>query len=374
MTSLQRMKAAIAGQPFDRYPFINPYPDFSLMPYWPEMLGLTWLHVQFGSDAQRLACFRAMHEQVGLDWLMAGCGPCGQDSRYSIRVDDGVPVLIELASGTETPFPEFWKDEPITEQRYRSVADVEAEPAPQTVEELLAGGNFDFTRLLAQELGDSVFLYGNVGGAFSNTYRALTFEGIYEAILDNPSLVHAIAQRATAGTIAWIKAFARCGMHAVRINEYPCGAELLSDAHFRTFVLPYLKQMVDAIHDAGMIAVQEYLGWVGPRLKHLAALGIDCLETESSMKNYRNDIGEIRSIIGEGVCLFSNSQILQVIEQGSEELWRADAAEQARGIGKQRRFAICAGSPTTWATTPQRLKRYGEVVGQTLAKIVPPLG
>ena len=40
MASLERMMAAVRGEPFDVYPFVNPYPAWSTMPHWPEMLGL----------------------------------------------------------------------------------------------------------------------------------------------------------------------------------------------------------------------------------------------------------------------------------------------------------------------------------------------
>lgn len=374
MDSLQRMSAAVAGRPFDAYPVVNPYPFFSMMPHWPQMLGLTRLHVAYGSDAQRLACHRALHEQLGLDALPVHGGPCGQDTRYAIRVDDDVPVLIDLATGDETRCEELPRDAPITQRQYHSVAEVEAAPAPPTADDILAGDSMAFARKVVAELGREVFLFGSVGGAFSAAFRALTFQGVYEAVLDDPSMVHALGERATAFNIAHIEAASRVGLHAVRVNEYPCGGELLSDEHFRTFVSPYLRQTVDAIHDAGMVAILEYLGWVEPRLAHLASLQLDCLQTESSLKGYRNDIGTMRQVLGEGMCLFSNSPILQVIERGSEDDWRADAARQAAGIGREQRFAICAGSPTTWNTHPKRLKRYAQVMREALAQLSPPRG
>ncbi|MHC4502996.1 MAG: uroporphyrinogen decarboxylase family protein [Planctomycetota bacterium] len=384
MTSLERVLAAIGGEPFDRYPFLNPYPYFSMMPHWPRLVGLSWLHAHYGSDAERLTFGRALNEIIGLDWVSAPHGPVGQDRRYRIRIDDagrlgarresgdyrrrGVPVLIDLESGDETRYEELPRDLPRTTPQYTSAAEVEAEPAPPTADEMLASGGFDFTRAAVAELGEAVFLVGTVGGAFSQAFRALTFEGLYEAIIDDPGMVHALAERAVEWNVSHIRASARVGVHGMRINEYPCGGELLSDEHFREFVLPYLERTVEAVREAGMVVILEFLGWVEPRLRHIAALELDCLQTESSLKNYRNDVGHMREVLGETVCLFSNSRILQVIEQGTEEVWRADAIEQARGIGERRRFAICAGSPTTWNTPPERLKEYGEFMQRTLAE------
>jgi uroporphyrinogen-III decarboxylase len=374
MTSLERVLAAVRGEPFDQYPFLNPYPHFSMMPHWPELVGLTWLHGWHGSDAERLAFGRALNEIIGLDWVPAGGGPVGQDRRYKIRVDDGVPVLIDLESGDETRHEELPRDLPRATPQYTSSAEVEAEPAPPTADDVLAAGHLDFTRAAVAEFGEAVFLLGCVGGAFSHAFRALTFEGLYEAIMDNPGMVHALAERAVEWNVSHVRALARVGIHGVRINEYPCGGELLSDEHFREFVLPYLKRTVEAIRETGMVVILEFLGWVEPRLRHIAALEVDCLQTESSLKGYRNDVGHMRKVLGETVCLFSNSKILQVIEQGTEDVWRADAIKQARGIGEQQRFAICAGSPTTWNTGPERLRKYGEFMRRTLAELRPPTG
>ncbi len=76
------------------------------------------------------------------------------------------------------------------------------------------------------------------------------------------------------------------------------------------------------------------LGWVELRLSRIARLDVNCLKTETSLKGYRK-------VLGEEVCIFGNSPIL-VIEQGTEDIWKQDALEQAKGIGKQRRYAICA--------------------------------
>jgi len=372
MTSLERIMAAIRGEPFDKYPFVNPYPFHSMMPHWPELVGLTWLHVWCGSDEQRLACIRSLDAQIGLDMIPLVNGRCGQDKNYSIRVDDGVPVLIDLKTGEETRHEEFPWDMPVNERKYQSVAEVEAEPAPSAMD--VEDDSWAFARKMMAEFGQTVCVRASLAGPFSSTFRALTFEGLFEAIVDNPSLVHAIAARTVEQNIVTANAYAQLGIPAVHVNEYPCGADLLSDDHFQTFVLPYLRKTIEAIHDAGMVAVLEFLGSVEPRLKHIATLDLDCFQTESSLKGYRNDMGEIRNALGNGVCLFSNSKILQVIEQGTEDVWRADAAEQAKGIGREKRFAICAGSPTTHATGPKRLRAYGEFMRTALAEIVPPGG
>ena len=69
MNSKERMLAAFKGLPFDAYPYVSRYADWSLLPHMREITGLTFLHVDYGTEEERMKCFRAMLENSGMDWL-----------------------------------------------------------------------------------------------------------------------------------------------------------------------------------------------------------------------------------------------------------------------------------------------------------------
>jgi len=374
MTSLERMLAAMHGEPFDMYPFINPYPEWSMMPHWPDMLGLTFLHVSHGTDSERLRCYAAFHKVLGLDWIPIPEGPTGQDRRYRIETEENVPVLVDSVENTRTRYDEFPKDELVNEPKFTSAHQVESLPPPPTAEQMLIGNSFDITKKFIERYGNTVFLMAGHDAPFAHCYYALGFNKLYETLISDDKLLYALLERHTEYLIQRARALAQLGVHGMRINEFPCGGELISDKHYLRFAFPYEQRVVRAIRDEGLVAILEFLGWVEPRLPHIARLDVNCLQTESSLKGYRNDVATYRKVLGEKVCIFGNSPILRVIEQGTEDVWRKDALEQAKGVGKERRYAICAGSPTTWATTPDRLRSFGEFTRKVLAEVVPPLG
>ncbi len=374
MTSLERMLAAVHGEPFDKYPFINPYPSWSMMPHWPDMLGLTFLHLTYGTDSERLRCYGAFHELLGLDWIPIPEGPTGQDKRYRIETEENVPVLMDSIENTRTRYDEFPKDEPVTESKFTSVHQVEILPPPLTAEQMLAGHSFDTTKKLIEQYGDTVFLMAGHNSPFAHCFYMLGFNKLYEALTSDHKLIYALLERHTEYLIQRAKALARLGVHGMRINDFFCSAELISEEHYLRFSFPYAQRVIHAMRDEGLVAILESLGWIEPRLPHLARLDVNCLQTESSLKGYRNDVATYRKVLGEEVCIFGNSAILRVIEQGTEEIWRKDALEQAKGVGEERRYAICAGSPTTWATTPARLRAFAEFTRKVLGQVAPPLG
>ena len=278
-----------------------------------------------------------------------------------------------MENGERKSFPEFPKDLVTDYKRFNTLKDVEALPPPPTAGEIYKPELYELQKRLIEKRGNDCFLYAGAGSPFAACFRYMTFEGLYETMIDTPSMIHALMEHFTEATIQSIKAVSRSGIiHGLHINEYPCGAELISEAHFKEFILPYMKRYYRVIKEQKMVSIMEYLGWVEPRLHLLTELDIDILQTESSLKGYQNRLVEYRRFVGDEICLLSNSAIYETIEQGSIEVWRDDAEIQARGIGGKKRFGICPGGPATWATTPERFKEWHETVQDVCLKAVPP--
>jgi uroporphyrinogen-III decarboxylase len=283
-------------------------------------------------------------------------------------------VLIDLAEGTRERFEELPKHLPTAEPEFTSARQVERLPPPASAEAMLAGDSFDITKKVVARFGDTAFLLDQNCAPFAYCYYTLGFQKLFDALVSDHRLLYALLERHTQALVERGSAVACLGVNGIRMHDFFCSAEMISEKHYLQFAYPYQQKVVRAWREEGLIAILEPLGWIEPRLPHFARLELNCLQAESSLKGYRNDVGVMRQVLGEEVCILGNTPIRQVIEEGTEEEWRQDSLEQARGIGEQRRYAICAGSPTTWATTPARLRRFGEFTREALAELVPPLG
>ena len=71
-----------------------------MMPHWPDVLGLNFLHLPYGTDSERLRCYGAFHELLGLDWMPIPEVPTGQDKRYRVATEEDVPVLVDIVENT----------------------------------------------------------------------------------------------------------------------------------------------------------------------------------------------------------------------------------------------------------------------------------
>ena len=237
---------------------------------------------------------------------------------------------------------------------------------------MLATGAYDFTKKLLEYFDDTVFFYMGDMAPFPTSFYMLSYDKLFDAMFFQKDLVFALMDRHEEVIRQQCRLARMLGVHGYQLMQWFASADMISDEHYVEFALPGEIKAFQYIHDEGLISSMALMGWIEPRLPHLAKLDFHCIQVECGLKNYSNDIVNVRNALGEEVCIFSNSHAITVIEQGDEDLWREDAHHQAKAIGKQKRFGVGHGTPTTWKTSPARYRRYIDFMRSELASIVPP--
>ena len=110
-----------------------------------------------------------------------------------------------------------------------------------------------------------------------------------------------------------------------------------------------------------MIAVFYFCGDVMPRLTPIRTLDPTCLAVEESKKGFEIEIGDVRRQMGEKAGLFGNVDVLGVLQNGTEDLWRREIERQVRAAGGNGRFVMSFGSPITPGTPPERVWAFVEL-------------
>ena len=99
---------------------------------------------------------------------------------------------------------------------------------------------------------------------------------IHKAGATLPAGAHALLQKITDTTIAYLKQKVKAGVDAVQIFDSWGG--LLSPADYKTFSWPYINQIVDALKDEAPVIVFAKGCWFALKdmaQSHAAALGVD---------------------------------------------------------------------------------------------------
>ena len=110
----------------------------------------------------------------------------------------------------------------------------------------------DAIRLTKKELNGRVPLIGFAGAPFTifcymtEGKGSKTFSVAKKLLYTDPAFAHALLQRITDSTIAYLRAQVRAGANLVQIFDSWAG--ILSPEQYRVFSLPYIKQICDALN------------------------------------------------------------------------------------------------------------------------------
>lgn len=168
-----------------------------------------------------------------------------------------------------------WSEDPI-----KSAADVNKVIVPDVQEEL--GYVMDAIKMTKQELNNEVPLIGFAGSPWTILCYAVegqgskTFDKSKGFCFSQPEAAHALLQKITDTTIAYLKAKVAAGVDAVQVFDSWGG--LLSPEDYQKYSWPYINQIVEALHDDAPVIVFGKGCWFA--LDYMAqskasALGVD---------------------------------------------------------------------------------------------------
>jgi uroporphyrinogen decarboxylase len=145
-----------------------------------------------------------------------------------------------------------------------------------------------------------------------------------------PQFAHDLLDTVLAVNMMIARNALRAGADVIVLSDDYAGNESLffSPAVFRTFLLPRLKRMVDAIHDEGGKAVKHSDGNLWPILDDIVNTGIDGLHPLEPVAGM--DLAEVKQKYGDRVCLIGNVDCGYVLSEGSLEEVEAAVKECMR--------------------------------------------
>ena len=92
---------------------------------------------------------------------------------------------------------------------------------------------------------------------------------------------------------------------------------LISQEHFREFVLPYLKKAVDIAHKGGVYFIKHTDGKIWKIIDDIISAGIDALDPLEPLAEM--DIGEVKKRYGDKICMVGNIDCGMLLPMGEKE-------------------------------------------------------
>ena len=89
---------------------------------------------------------------------------------------------------------------------------------------------------------------------------------------------------------------------------------MMSPAHFREFIYPYLKELVRHIHECGAYVIKHSDGNLWPILDMIVDSGVDAINPLEPIAGM--DIAEVKAAYGQRVCVVGNIDCGELLCRG----------------------------------------------------------
>lgn len=329
MTGRERTLKAIHGEPTDRLS-VHPL----LMTFAARFIGVNYR--SYVSDYRVLADaqIRAAQE-FNLDSVTLCSDPCRE------AADCGAAIT-------------WFEDQPPTPDPNHHLITEKADLLKLRTPDPLGGGRMHDrvkgTALLRERAGDDFAVVGWVEGPIAEAADLRGINTIMLDLIDDPQFITDLFDFITPMEIDFAKAQIEAGADIIGIGD--AAASLVGPTFYREYVLPYEKQLVDAIHESGALVRLHICGNIDHLLDDIAHLGVDTIDID-----FLTNLSLAKEKLGS-MPMLGNMEPVGCLQNGTPDAIKATLTDCHNIIGDH--FIIGAGCEVPPATPHENLRAMVE--------------
>lgn len=214
---------------------------------------------------------------------------------------------------------------------------------------------------------DDVSVHGEVYSPFTQLMLLIGYEAALMGLLTDPVKAHALLERLTPAAVTWAVAQAQRGCDAVLISSPFAGGPFLSPKMYEEFVIPYEKQVTDAIRAEGVPVYTHTCGSIGDRLDLMLETGTGGIDTLDPPPLGNTDLASAKAQVGHKVFLKGNMNSVELLQATTGEEVIAHATDRiSAGMpgGGYILSTACSVAPHTEPWKLELLKPLAEKIGR----------
>ncbi|MEI6499670.1 MAG: uroporphyrinogen decarboxylase family protein [Armatimonadota bacterium] len=381
MTGREKIQAALGPEGSPEFAAVTCYQSIFLRDHWEQATGAPWW-AQHDPEPERAAQpWLDMVRRTGEDWFQVRYGATRQTREdTTIEADGEAAWQVNRRTGERVALhrPPVGGDQPAPQAGQTSPgAAVRTPEALEAALEAVYGpcpgdfaasedGSLDLAQVLVAELGDSRMPIAHAPSPWWYCNSLWSFSELMERMIETPELVTLACERLLTHSLHLVQRSAAAGAGLIWIED--CMSDMISPRQCRDFSLAYVRPLVEAIREAGMLSVHYYCGRPDDRWDFLLDTGADALALEEGKKGFAVDLLALAERLDGRMALLGNIDAIAVMEHGSEAALRAEVARQIE-IGRRNcgRFVCSIGSPVTPGTPLRRVRRYTDLAHEATA-------
>jgi len=182
-----------------------------------------------------------------------------------------------------------------------------------------APGRTRTIRKLIKKYGDKLSLGVAVGGPFTHAWMMTGFNVFVKMMYTNPSFIHKIMNLYNKSMIELGKIAIDEGVEFIWISDDlgDKNGPMIMPKHFRIFVLPYIREQVEAFKQRGVWVFLHCDGNVNAIMEDIVNTGIDAFHP--CQRSAHMNLAELKEKYGDRITLFGNVDSSNLIPFGTYE-------------------------------------------------------
>lgn len=311
MNSKERILAALNNKQPDRVPIFELLIDESSVVrlarlLMPKPIEVKVKKTRFGEESSRiLDLYCSVINKLELDATTTNFS-MGLEITGEDRGRDKYGTVYQLSPHGE-PFPiEGAIKEPKDVKRFNMIS-------------RLRGDDFAGVKYVIDKVGGNKAHFVNILDPYKLSWCLRG--GMQNLLMDyvlNPELVHALSRITTDFDLAAIDMAAQVGVDVITVPGDLAGEDstLISPEHYREYLKPYHKEIVNHTHKKGMKIVKHSDGNIWPILDDFIEVGFDGVHP---IQPQCMDIGEVKKYLAGKACVLGNIDCRNLLPFGTEE-------------------------------------------------------
>ncbi len=318
MTSLERVRAVIAGGIPDRVPVCL---------------------LSFQNAAFHAGIPVAEYCLDGRKMAQAQLGYWDEFRHDMIQIENGIAALAEAVGCTV----EYAVNEPPWVTRPA----IQALDMVDTLQDINLGNSpgiaalLDATRTLSEKVGQKVCIRGDADqGPFSLAAQMIGAEELMVALMDPDQhrKVHKLLSYATEQVVRLARAQFMAGSHLSVIGDSIAGPDVCSPGIYAEFAAPYEKAVIDRLRRDGFEVGIHICGDATPIMQSLMKTGVKYVELD-----YKVDRPKVRQVTDGKATVIGTIDPSNLLPHGQPAEIAAKAVEDIRILGGRGRFILGPG-------------------------------
>jgi hypothetical protein len=181
--------------------------------------------------------------------------------------------------------------------------------------------HFDTIDYVVARVGKEASVHSEVFSPFTQFLELLGYTSGLMALIDDPGKSKACLQALAQGAVALGRGQGEHGVDAILISSAFAGAGFISTDHYREFVLPCERSVIEGIKNACDIPVYTHTcGSIGDRLELMAATGTDGIDTLDPPPLGNVELADAKRRIGTRLFIKGNLDPVNIILNGTPEI------------------------------------------------------